>query len=68
MEIRRFILDLKSDGSVKWAEVCGQSSISEKAEGLKQRAMQQANFSTIEPDTAYWNGFADGVEALERLS
>lgn len=64
MEIRRFILDLNPDGSVKWAEVCEPDGISKIAVSLKSRAREQANFATSEPDISYWQGFADGVEAL----
>lgn len=74
MEIRKFILDLQPDGSVKWAEVCEPGSISNiavspkrraiDAVSLKRRAIEQINFATSEPDLAYWQGFADGVEAL----
>lgn len=67
MEIRRFILDLNPDGSVKWTEVCEPDSISKIAVSLKSRAMEQAKFTTSEPDISYWQGFADGVEALAEL-
>lgn len=67
MVMRKFILDLKPDGSVKWAEVCEPDSIIEKAASLRSRAIEQANFSTAEPDVAYWTGFADGLEALSTL-
>lgn len=67
MEIRKFILDLKPDGSVKWAEVCEPGSMSKNALSLKRRAIEQANFSMSEPDISYWQGFADGVEALAEL-
>ena len=66
MVMRKFILDLKPDGSVKWAEVCEPGSISNRAAPLKSRAIEQANFATSEPDISYWQGFADGVEALSK--
>lgn len=65
MVMRRFILDLKPDGSVKWAEVCETGSRSNSAVSLKRRAIEQATFATSEPDISYWQGFSDGVEALD---
>lgn len=67
MEIRKFILDLKPDGSVKWAEVCEPGSMSKNALSLKRRAIEQVNCSTTEADLAYWTGFADALEALSAL-
>lgn len=64
MVIRRFILDLKSDGSVKWAEVCEPDSIIRNAASLRSRAIEQANFATSESDSSYWQGFTDGAEVL----
>ena len=67
MEIRKFILDLKPDGSVKWAEVCEPANASKDALLLKRLAMQQANSATSETNISYWQGFVDGIEALSKL-
>lgn len=67
MVMRRFILDLEPDGSVKWAEVCERGCASESASSLKRLAIEQAKISTSEPVISYWKGFANGVEAPAAL-
>ena len=68
MEIRKFILDLQPDGSVKWAEVseCNIEA-NEKAKRLYSHVLDMMNRETEELEKAYWNGFLDGIEATMKL-
>lgn len=62
MEIRKFIIDLQPDGSVKWAEVseCNIEA-NEKAKRLYSRVLDVMNRETNELDKTYWEGFLDGI-------
>lgn len=68
MEIRKFILDLQPDGSVKWAEVseCNIEA-NEKAKRLYSRVLDTMNQETDELEKIYWEGFLDGIDATMRL-
>lgn len=68
MEIRRFILDLQPDGSVKWAEVseCN-TEANEKAKRLYARIVDICDSETEELAKAYWEGYLDGIEATMRI-
>lgn len=68
MEIRRFILDLQPDGSVKWAEVseCNIEA-NEKAKRLYSRVLDMMNRETNELDKIYWGGFLGGINATMKL-
>lgn len=68
MVIRRFILDLQPDGSVKWAEVseCNIEA-NEKAKRLYSRVLDKMDRETDELEKVYWNGYLDGIDATMKL-
>lgn len=63
MEMRRFILDLQHDGSVKWAEVseCNIEA-NERAKRLRSRIVDIKDSETEELAKAYWEGVIDGID------
>ena len=68
MEIRKFILDLQPDGSVKWAEVseCNIEA-NEKAKRLYSLALDRTNRATEELEKTYLEGYLDGINATMKL-
>ena len=68
MEIRRFILDLQPDGSVKWAEVseCNIEA-NERAKQLRSRIEDVKDSETESLAKTYWEGYLDGIDATMKL-
>lgn len=68
MEIRRFILDLQPDGSVKWAEVseCNIEA-NESAKWLRSRAVDIMDSVTQELAKVYCKGYIDGIDDMMNL-
>ena len=68
MEIRKFIIDLQPDGSVKWAEVseCNIEA-NEKAKRLYSRVLDMTNRETDELEKIYWEGYLDGIHETMQL-
>lgn len=63
MEIRRFILDLQPDGSVKWAEVSERNiEANEEVKRLRSCVVDTKNSETEESAKIYWAGFIDGID------
>ena len=61
--MRKFILDLQPDGSVKWAEVseCNIEA-NEKVKRLRSRVVDIKNSETEESAKIYWAGVIDGID------
>ena len=68
MVIRRFILDLQPDGSVKWAEIseCNIEA-KERAKQLRSRVVNLKDSETEELAKTYWEGYLDGIDATMKL-
>lgn len=68
MVMRKFILDLQPDGSVKWAEVseCNIEA-NEKAKRLRSRVVDIKDSETEELAKVYWEGYIDGIEETMKL-
>lgn len=68
MVIRRFILDLQLDGSVKWAEVseCNIEA-NERAIQLRSRIEDIKDSETERLAKTYWEGYLDGINATMKL-
>lgn len=74
MEIRRFILDLKPDGSVKWAEVSDTENDRDKLSEIKRWAVKQKKDAKAVVDRAdnvavrFYNwGWLDAMKSLESI-
>lgn len=68
MEIRKFILDLQPDGSVKWTEVseCNIEA-NEKAKRLRSRAVDIKDSVTQKLAKVYCEGYIDGIDDTMKL-
>ena len=68
MVMRKFILDLQPDGSVKWAEVseCNIEA-NERAKQLRSRIEDIKDSETERLAKTYWEGYLDGIDATMKL-